>query len=256
MGEIDRCLQTRKNSIGNLVSRNGFFSVARWDVARPIANVFDAKPIFDSKKNRGMTMLASAYLFGPKDFHEIARPRLVEVVEVATEPEFVKEPGGAWPICVPTAPDSFAVVLIANNKLIESREIEMKLPVRTQGFDRPDEDQVSRPRAETGERRRRENKKLTRLKVGRGFQANFCEPRSGIPAALRNLFHLLEDKSIQIFGPRLIDREQGKPPGADANQPKHSAKNSAKFPAGNGDGGRLRLRTAAATIDEQRAAFH
>ncbi len=203
-----------------------------------------------------MAVLASAYLLRPEYFHEIARLRVVKVIEVLAQPQFVKKPGCPRAICVPATPDSFAIVLIANNELLERGEIEMKLPLCTQGFDRPDEDQISRPRAETGEWRRREDKKLAGLKMGRGFQANFREPRSRILATLRHLFYLFEDKSVQIFGPRLIDREQGKPPGADANQPKHSAKNSAKFAAGNGDGGRLRLRTAAATIDEQRAAFH
>ena len=118
-----------------------------------------------------MAVLASAYLLRPEYFHEIARLPVVKVIEVLAQPQFMKKPGCARAICVPATPDSFAIVLIANNELLERGEIEMKLPLCTQGFDRPDEDQISRPRAETGEWRRREDKKLAGLKMGRGFQA-------------------------------------------------------------------------------------
>src|SRR5205823_10588666 len=80
--QIARRLKARENRIGDFASRHTLFPVARWDVARPVADVLHAQAILRSKKNCGMSVLAFADLPGPKDFHEIARLRLINVVEV------------------------------------------------------------------------------------------------------------------------------------------------------------------------------
>lgn len=121
-------------------------------------------------------MLASAHLLRPEYFHEVARLRVVKIVEVLAQPQFVKKPGCPWAIRVPATPDSFAIVLIANDELVERGEIEVQLSARAKCLDGSDEHEIGRTRAETGEWRRREDKKFAGLKMGRGFQANFREP--------------------------------------------------------------------------------
>ena len=63
-----------------------------------------------------MPMLVSPDLPRPEDFHEITRFRLIEVIEVLSELQLVKETGCAGPVCVPAAPDAFAIVLIADDQ--------------------------------------------------------------------------------------------------------------------------------------------
>ncbi len=96
-----------------------------------------------------MSVLASAHLLRPEDLHEIARLRLIEVVEVSAKPQFVKEAGCARAICVPPAPNSFAIVLISDDELIQRRKIEVELSPRTQGFDCSDKHEIGRSRTET-----------------------------------------------------------------------------------------------------------
>ena len=81
-----------------------------------------------------MSVLAFAYLPGPKDFHEIARLRLIKVVEVLAKSQFMEETGGTRSICIPSTPDSFAVPLISNDKLLQSGKIELKLTPRAQSL--------------------------------------------------------------------------------------------------------------------------
>jgi hypothetical protein len=114
--EIGRRLKARKNGVGDLASRNAFFAVARWNVARPVPDIRTVGTIFHTQKNRRMAMFVSPDLTGPENLHEIARLRPIKVIEVLSELQLVKETGRAGSVCVPSAPDAFAIVLISNNQ--------------------------------------------------------------------------------------------------------------------------------------------
>ena len=94
-------------------------------------------------------MLASAHLSRPEYFYEIAWLSLIEVVEVSAKAQFVKETSCARPICVPPAPDSFAIVLISDDELIQRSKIEVELSPSTQRFDGSDKHEIGRSRTET-----------------------------------------------------------------------------------------------------------
>ena len=88
-------------------------------------------------------MLTFANLARPKYFHEIARPRLVKIVKILAKLQLVKKTCRAWSVCVPSAPDPFAIALISNDQLVKRGEIEMKLAPRAQGLNGPDKHEVS-----------------------------------------------------------------------------------------------------------------
>jgi hypothetical protein len=77
-----------------------------------------------------MSVLAFAYLPGPKDFHEIARLRLIKIPEVLSKPKLVEEASCARPIRVPAAPDTFPIALISNDQMLQSSVVEVKLASR------------------------------------------------------------------------------------------------------------------------------
>src|SRR6266496_2247366 len=114
--EISRRLKTRENGVRDLASRNALFPVARWNIARPVTDILAVRTILRAQENRGMSMLVSADLARPENFHEIPRFRLIEIIEVLSELQLVKETGCAGPVCVPTAPDTFAIALISNDQ--------------------------------------------------------------------------------------------------------------------------------------------
>src|SRR5438046_5385638 len=89
-----------------------------------------------------MSVLIFSHLPRPENLHEIARFRLIEVVEVLPKPELVKKTGCARSVCVPSAPDTFAVALISNDESLQRGIIEVPLPVRAQSLDRPDKNQI------------------------------------------------------------------------------------------------------------------
>ncbi len=62
-----------------------------------------------------MSVLVSPDLARPENLHEIARLRLIEVIEVLPKLQLMKKAGRAWPIRIPPAPDSFAVALISDD---------------------------------------------------------------------------------------------------------------------------------------------
>ena len=96
-----------------------------------------------------MSVLVSSHLSRPEYFHEIARLGLIDIVEVSTEPQLVKETRRAWAIRVPAAPDAFSIVLVANDQTLKRGVIQSKLTAFAQSFDRPDKDQIRRTRTET-----------------------------------------------------------------------------------------------------------
>src|SRR6266571_5426917 len=146
-----------------------------------------------SKKNDGVTALASSDIFIPENFHEIARLRLPEIGEVPSEAQLVKQTRGSGTVGVPAAPNALAIVLIANHELVQRGEIELELPAVAQGFDRFDENNVSRARTEARIGRGRDNKEFPGFEMSGRFQLNSGEVRDGILAAARHLLDLLED---------------------------------------------------------------
>ena len=153
-------------------------------------------------------MLAFAHLPRPENFHEIARLRLLEIIEVLSKLQPVKKASRARPICIPASPDAFAVALISDYQSLQGGVIEVQLASRAQRLDRSDEDQIGCTRTETRQRRRRQNEKFAGLKMRRRLKANLCEMRNGITAALRHLFNLVKDQAVVISGERLAGSQR------------------------------------------------
>ena|SRR5438128_10995835 len=120
-------------------------------------------------------MLIFADLARPENLHEIARLRLINVIEISAQLQLMKKAGGARSVCVPAAPDSFAITLVPDDQPFEGGVVEMKLPSPTQGLNCSDEHQIGRARAETRRSRRRQNEKLAGLKMCRPLQADLGE---------------------------------------------------------------------------------
>jgi len=110
-----------------------------------------------------MSVLISPYLTRPENFHEVTGLRLIDIVEISTEAQLVKETRGARAIRVPAAPDAFSIVLVANDQALERGIIQIKLTALAQRLNRSDKHQIGRARTET--RPRRNDKKLSRLKM-------------------------------------------------------------------------------------------
>ena len=96
-----------------------------------------------------MSVLISSHLARPENFHEVTRLRLVDIVEVSTKPQLVKQTRRARAISVPSSPDVFSIVLVANDQMLERAKVQIKLTTFAQSFDRPDKDQIRRTRTET-----------------------------------------------------------------------------------------------------------
>ncbi len=96
-----------------------------------------------------MSVLVSSYLARPENFHEVTRLRLVDIIEIPTKTQFVKQTRRARAICVPSSPDVFSIVLVANDQMLKRAKVQIKLTTFAQSFDRPDKDQICRTRTET-----------------------------------------------------------------------------------------------------------
>ena len=96
-----------------------------------------------------MSVFVSSHLARPENFHEITRLRLVDIVEISTEPQLVKQTCGARPIRIPPSPDPFSIVLVANDQTFKGGVIQTELTAFAQSFDRSDKDQIRRTRTET-----------------------------------------------------------------------------------------------------------
>ena len=141
-------------------------------------------------------MLISTHLERPENFHEIARLRLIEVVEVLAQRQLVKKARCAGSISVPAAPDSFAIVLIPNDELLQGGIIEMKVASRAQSLDCSDEHQIRCARTETWPGW--SNEKFPGLKMRRRLKADLGEMRNRIVTTLRHLFDLIENHIVVI----------------------------------------------------------
>ena len=96
-----------------------------------------------------MSVLIFSHLARPENFHEVSGLRLVDIVEISTKPQFVKQTRRAGAISVPSSPDVFSIVLVANDQMLEGAVVQTKLTAFAQSFDRPDKDQIRRARTET-----------------------------------------------------------------------------------------------------------
>ena len=155
-----------------------------------------------------MSMLVSSHLARPENFHEIARLGLIEIIEISTKPQLVKQTRGARAICVPAAPDAFSIVLIANDQAFKRGIVETKLTTFAQSFDRPDKHQIGRARTET--RPRGNNKKFTRLEMCRRLQPNLCKMRNRVTTAFGHLPDLLQNQTVAIARERELRRDTNK----------------------------------------------
>jgi len=151
-------------------------------------------------------MLAPTDILVPKNLHEIARLCLRKIGEVPAEPKLVKQAACSGAVGVPATPNPFAIVLIANDQLIQRREIELELPTVAQRFNCFDEHDVSRSRTEARIRRGRNDEEFSGFKMRGRFQFDLGEVRDGIFAAARHLPHLLEDQAVEV-GSRCRVRE-------------------------------------------------
>ena len=100
-----------------------------------------------------MPVLVSSHLAGPENFHEVTRLRLVDIVEISTKPQLVKETRRPWAIGIPSSPDAFSIVLVANDQALKRGVIQTKLTAVAQSLDRSDKHQIRRARTETRSRR-------------------------------------------------------------------------------------------------------
>ena len=112
-----------------------------------------------------MATLASADILAPEDFHEITRPPLRKIREVAAQTEFVKQSRCPWAICIPAPPNAFTVMLIANEQLIEGGEIELQLAALAQRLQCLDEHQISRSGTEARVGRGWNNEEFARFEM-------------------------------------------------------------------------------------------
>ena len=178
-----------KDRVRDFASRHAFLAVTRGNIARPVTNVLTVRSILHSEKNRGVSVLVSSHLARPENFHEITRLRLIDIVEISTEPQLVKQTRGARAICVPAAPDAFSIALVTNDQALKRAVVQTKLTTFAQSFDRSDKHQIRRARTET--RPRWDNKEFSRLKMCRRLQTNLCKMRNRILAAFRHPVDLL-----------------------------------------------------------------
>src|SRR5260370_16979569 len=91
-----------------------------------------------------MSVLTSAHLPRPKYFHKIAGARLVEIIKIAAKSELVKEAGCPLAVGIPATPNSFAIMLITNDELLECGEIEVQFSPRATRLDRLDKHEIGR----------------------------------------------------------------------------------------------------------------
>jgi hypothetical protein len=89
-----------------------------------------------------MSVLVSSDVARPENLHEVTRLRLIDVVEISTEPQLVKKTRGARAICVPAAPDAFPIALISNDKAFQGGVIQTKVAAPTQGLDGSNENKI------------------------------------------------------------------------------------------------------------------
>jgi len=155
-----------------------------------------------------MAVLVSANRARPENLHEIARLRLIDVVEIATEPKLVKEAPRARAICIPATPDAFSIALVANDQALQRAVVQTKLTTFAQSFDRSDKHQVRRARTET--RPRRNNKEFPRLEMCRRLQTNLCKMRNRITTAFGHLPDLLKNEVVAVAGERELRRGNNK----------------------------------------------
>src|SRR6267143_7171444 len=124
--------------------RHTLFAVARWDVARPEADVIEAKLFLHTQIDNRVSVFGAAHIGRPKNFHEIAGLCFCKIIKILSEVHFMEKARGSRAIGVPATPDALTIALTANHQAFERRVIEMEGAARAQGFDRFHENEVSR----------------------------------------------------------------------------------------------------------------
>lgn len=206
--QIGRRFQTREKCVRNFASRHTLLAVTRWNIARPIPNVLTVRAILRSEENRRMSVLVSSHLARPENFHEITRFRLINIIEISTKPQLVKETRRAWAICVPSPPDAFSIALVANDQTLKRAVIQTKLTTFAQSFDGSDKHQIRCARTETWPGRN--DKEFSRLEMCRRLQANLCKMRNRVTTAFGHLPHLLQNQVVAIASERELRRDSNK----------------------------------------------
>src|SRR5690349_15994997 len=160
-----------------------------------------------AEENHRVTAFTPANVIVPENLHEIAGLGLLEAGKVVSKSELVKQSRRAGTVRVPASPHAFAVVLIANDQLIQGRVIELQFTAVAQLLDRLDENEIRRARAETHVRFGRNDEKFSRFEMGRGLQLYFCDVRGRIFAAARHSVDLIEDERIETGCVHDVSRE-------------------------------------------------
>src|SRR5450755_4337908 len=111
------------------------FAVARWDVARPEANVIEAKLFLHTQIDNRVSVFGAAHLGRPENFHEIAGLCFCEIIKILAKVHFIEKARGARAIGVPSAPDALTVALTANHQAFERGVIEMERTPGAQSLD-------------------------------------------------------------------------------------------------------------------------
>lgn len=106
-----------------------------------------------------MSVLVSSDLARPENFHEVAWFGLVDIIEISTKLQLVKQTRRARAIGVPSSPNAFSIVLVANDQTLKGGIIQTELAAFAQSLDRPNKHQISRARTET--RTRGNNKEFS-----------------------------------------------------------------------------------------------
>ena len=119
-------------------------------------------------------MLGTADFGRPKNFHEIARLRFGEVIEVPAQVHLIREARRAGAVGVPSAPNAFAVALTTNHQAFESRMIEIERTLRAQGLDRFHEDEVGRAGAVARRGRVRHNEEFSGFEMSGGLEGGLA----------------------------------------------------------------------------------
>src|SRR3954471_17601221 len=152
-----------------------------------------------------MSVLIFSHLTRPENFHEVTRLRLVDIVEISTKLQLVKETGRAWAIGVPSSPDAFSIVLVANDQTLKRGVVQTELPAFAQSLDGPDKHQIRRARTET--RSRGNDKELPRFEMRRRLQTNLCKMRNRVMTSCRHLPYLLQNHVVVIASEQELRRE-------------------------------------------------
>lgn len=116
--------------------------------------------------------------------------------------ELIEKAGGAGAVCIPAAPDSFAIALaIVDDEGFHGIGVELEVAGALQFLDGLEEDEVGGARAEAGGIRGGEDEELAGLEMGGADEGDGGDARGAILAAEGHVGDLAEDGGVAIRGP-------------------------------------------------------